>query len=132
MVYTVQNGYWVWAILNSFMNSMNTRKCLHWLIPFYDTVRPGNNTVRRRSTESSVTIPYERTFRNQADRPGTQGSAEAAEFDFCGCGWPNHMLIAKGTPKGYPVVLFAMLTNWNDDRVSLIFSFCIYFLILLN
>jgi len=32
-------------------------------------VRPGQNTLRRRSIESTVTIPYERTFRNLDTRP---------------------------------------------------------------
>lgn len=81
-------------------------------------MNPGNNPIRRRSIDSSVTIPYERTFRSQAARPGDPGSASAAEFDFCGCGWPHHMLVPKGTQQGYPMVLFAMVSNWDEDRVS--------------
>lgn len=81
-------------------------------------MNPGNNTIRRRSLDSSVTIPYERTFRNQTDRPADPGSAGAAEFDFCGCGWPHHMLVPKGNAQGYPMVLFVMVSNWNEDRVS--------------
>jgi tyrosinase len=88
-------------------------RCVWW------AVNPGNNTVRRRSTESSVTIPYERTFRDQTARPGDAGGASAADFDFCGCGWPHHMLVPKGTQMGYPVVLYVMVSNWNDDMVSL-------------
>nr|WGN96288.1 setae polypeptide [Ochrogaster lunifer] len=81
-------------------------------------LRPGTNTIRRRSLDSSVTIPYERTFRNQSDRPSDPGSTAAAEFDFCGCGWPHHMLIPKGNTQGFPVVLFAMISNWDDDRIE--------------
>ncbi|XP_045454384.1 phenoloxidase subunit 1-like [Melitaea cinxia] len=78
----------------------------------------GTSTIRRSSKDSSVTIPYERTFRAQSARTGKQGSIEAAAFDFCGCGWPHHMLIPKGTAKGYPMVLFCMITNWDEDKVD--------------
>lgn len=83
-------------------------------------VPSGSSTIRRSSTQSSVTIPYERTFRSQGSRPGDPGSVEAAEFDFCGCGWPHHLLLPKGTTRGYPVVLFCMISNWNNDGVSII------------
>lgn len=47
-------------------------------------VRPGQNILKRRSIESTVTIPFDRTFRNLDARPA--GTAEAG-FNFCGCGW---------------------------------------------
>ncbi|CAH2052543.1 unnamed protein product, partial [Iphiclides podalirius] len=94
------------------------RRLMIELDKFTQPLSAGNNTVRRRSVDSSVTIPYERTFRGQGARPGDPGSAAAAEFDFCGCGWPHHMLIPKGTTTGYPVVLFAMVTNWDEDKVE--------------
>lgn len=53
------------------------------------TVRPGQNILKRRSTESTITIPYERTFRNLDARPA--GGAGEAAFNFCGCGWPQHV-----------------------------------------
>lgn len=78
----------------------------------------GQNTISRRSTESSVTIPFERTFRNvDANRPA-DGTTAAEEFNFCGCGWPHHMLIPKGLPEGLVFELFVMITNFEDDRVS--------------
>ncbi|XP_026313500.1 phenoloxidase subunit 1 [Hyposmocoma kahamanoa] len=94
------------------------RRLMIELDKFQQGLRPGNNTIRRRSVDSSVTIPYERTFRNQADRQGDPGSAQAAEFDFCGCGWPQHMLIPKGTQRGYPVVLFCMVSNYDQDKID--------------
>ncbi|KAH9640838.1 hypothetical protein HF086_014424 [Spodoptera exigua] len=94
------------------------RRAMIELDKFTAGLRPGNNTIRHRSVDSSVTIPYERTFRDQSARPGDPGTAESAEFDFCGCGWPHHMLIAKGNPQGYPVVLFAMVSNWAEDRIE--------------
>lgn len=82
-------------------------------------MNPGQNTIKRRSTESTVTIPFERTFRDlDANRPA-QGSAEELEFNFCGCGWPQHMLIPKGLPEGLQCELFVMVSNYEDDRVSI-------------
>ncbi|XP_023292341.2 phenoloxidase 2-like [Lucilia cuprina] len=85
---------------------------------FVVTLNPGQNTIRRRSTDSSVTIPFERTFRNlDANRPAA-GSAEELEFNFCGCGWPQHMLIPKGLPEGLRCELFVMVSNYEVDRVD--------------
>lgn len=83
---------------------------------FVANLRPGQNTLRRRSIESTVTIPYERTFRNLDTRP-TGGQGEE-QFNFCGCGWPNHMLIPKGTPQGIRAELFVMVSNYEQDRVN--------------
>ncbi|XP_004526317.1 phenoloxidase 2 [Ceratitis capitata] len=85
---------------------------------FVVSLNPGQNTIRRRSTESSVTIPFDRTFRNlEASRPAA-GSAEELEFNFCGCGWPNHMLIPKGLPEGLRCELFVMISNYDQDRIE--------------
>lgn len=79
-------------------------------------MRSGQNTIQRQSTDSSVTIPFERSFRNlEANRP-TGGDA-LEQFNFCGCGWPQHMLIPKGTPEGFNCHLFVMISNYADDRV---------------
>ncbi|XP_018333662.1 phenoloxidase 1 isoform X2 [Agrilus planipennis] len=84
---------------------------------FVVNLRQGKNTITRNSTESSVTIPFERTFRNlDWDRPADQASLE--QFNFCGCGWPQHLLIPKGTTDGYACELFVMISNYQDDRVA--------------
>lgn len=75
------------------------------------------NTIERKSTESSVTIPFEATFRNLERGRPTSGTA-LEDFNFCGCGWPQHMLIPRGTPEGFQCVLFAMITNIEGDRVE--------------
>lgn len=78
---------------------------------------PGSNEIIRQSSESSVTIPFERTFRNlDLNRP--PGGDELEQFNYCGCGWPQHMLIPKGTPEGYPCTLFVMISNIADDLVE--------------
>ncbi|XP_075167145.1 phenoloxidase 2-like [Haematobia irritans] len=85
---------------------------------FVAAFNPGQNTIRRRSVESSVTIPFERTFRNMDDRPAAN-SPEELEYFFCGCGWPQHMLIPKGLPgDGLRCHLFVMVSNYEEDRVD--------------
>lgn len=89
------------------------------IFPSHVPVNPGDNLIRRRSTESSVTIPFDRTFRNlDRNRPGA-GTAEEAQFNFCGCGWPHHMLIPKGLQgAGLACDLFVMVTDLQQDRVQ--------------
>ncbi|KAF5296289.1 hypothetical protein FQR65_LT19835, partial [Abscondita terminalis] len=82
---------------------------------FVVNLRQGQNTITRRSDESSVTIPFERTFRNlEANRP--QGGDALEQFNFCGCGWPQHLLICKGSVEGMRCHLFVMISNYADDR----------------
>lgn len=56
-------------------------------------VNAGENRITRASTDSALTIPYERTFRDlDTNRPGAN-TPELEQFNFCGCGWPQHMLL---------------------------------------
>uniref|UniRef100_A0A1E1WIY6 tyrosinase n=2 Tax=Pectinophora gossypiella TaxID=13191 RepID=A0A1E1WIY6_PECGO len=78
----------------------------------------GQNSITRDSTQSTVTIPFEQTFRDlsvQADDPRRQ---DLATFNYCGCGWPQHMLVPKGTEAGAEYQLFVMLSNWDLDRID--------------
>ncbi|CAG9864099.1 unnamed protein product [Phyllotreta striolata] len=86
---------------------------------FRVNLRAGQNTITRNSTDSSVTIPFERTFRD-LDTSRPQGGDALAQFNFCGCGWPQHMLIPKGTSDspGLRAELFVMISNYDDDRVE--------------
>ncbi|KAJ8926016.1 hypothetical protein NQ315_009871 [Exocentrus adspersus] len=84
---------------------------------FRVNLKQGRNIIKRASTQSSVTIPFERTFRDLDTNRPTGGDA-LAQFNFCGCGWPQHMLIPKGTPEGMPCQLFVMISNYADDRVD--------------
>ncbi|KZC12758.1 PREDICTED: phenoloxidase 2-like [Dufourea novaeangliae] len=80
-------------------------------------LRPGQNTIEHNSTDSSITIPFERTFRNlDENRPISGDNLEL--FNFCGCGWPQHMLVPKGNRVGYPMDLFVMISNYSDDAVE--------------
>ncbi|XP_053617529.1 phenoloxidase subunit 2 [Plodia interpunctella] len=85
---------------------------------FVTPLKSGQNTITRESSESSFTIPFEQTFRDlsvQADDPRRQ---DLAAFNFCGCGWPQHMLVPKGTEAGAPYVLFIMLSNYELDKIE--------------
>lgn len=86
-------------------------------------VHPGENIVRRKSIESSVTIPYEQTFRNlDKNRPAELGSPDEYAFNFCGCGWPHHLLIPRGSPEqengGLHCQMFVMVSKYDDDHVE--------------
>ena len=77
--------------------------------------------IRRSSTESSVTIPFKQMFADVDDvlssvRESDIPSNEASSF--CGCGWPEHMLISKGNIHGFPVQLFVMITDFEEDKVN--------------
>lgn len=85
-------------------------------------VRPGSNTFERKSTESSVTIPFERTFRN-LDENRPIGGDNLEQFNFCGCGWPQHMLVPKGKEEGFPMDLFIMISDYTGDAVSTFYTY---------
>lgn len=91
------------------------RRLMIELDRFVHNFQPKNNTVTRRSNQSSLIIPFERTFRDL----NVANNANLAEFNYCGCGWPEHMLIPKGTPEGFPCTLFVMVSNYADDRVDI-------------
>ncbi|XP_038106639.1 phenoloxidase 2 [Culex quinquefasciatus] len=81
------------------------------------TLNPGSNDIVRRSEQSSVTIPYERTFR-AAQLSGNAASPAEAAYRFCNCGWPHHLLLPKGTPEGLKFDLFAMISDYAGDTVN--------------
>jgi tyrosinase len=87
-------------------------------------VKPGANFITRNSRQSAVTIPFEQTFRDLERGRSALNSSGAVQddFNFCGCGWPHHMLIPKGSPEGYPSVLFVMVSNLDTDWVSFTIS----------
>lgn len=81
-------------------------------------MRPGQNTINRRSSDSVVTIPYDQTFRNQDVNRPTGGDA-LKEFEICGCGWPDHMLLPRGSPgTGQKFDLYVMVSDYEQDRVD--------------
>ncbi|XP_052128833.1 phenoloxidase 2-like [Frankliniella occidentalis] len=83
---------------------------------FVTRLQPGMNVIRRKSFDSSLTIPFERTFRNlNANRPAHTGKRRD-EFTFCGCGLPHNLLLPKGDTEGLTYNLFVMVTDYALDK----------------
>lgn len=82
------------------------------------TVNPGVNTIRRESTSASVAIPFERSFRAVGASYQPTAADELARFRYCGCGWPQHMLLPKGKPEGMLFDLFVMISDYTQDAVQ--------------
>ncbi|CAH0713851.1 unnamed protein product, partial [Brenthis ino] len=82
---------------------------------FVVPLNAGQNQIVRMSTQSSVTIPFEQTFR---DLSVPRDQSDAVALNYCGCGWPQHMLVPRGTPAGAQYDLFVMLSNYDLDSVD--------------
>lgn len=81
-------------------------------------MKRGRNEITRSSLESAITIPHNVTYRDlEKNRPAANTNSETA-FNFCGCGWPQNMLIPKGSVEGFPCQLFVMITNGAIDQVK--------------
>jgi len=76
-----------------------------------------------------VTIPFDQTFEpeekfekfREGQPPVVQEDLLQKKKDIlkmCGCGWPQHMLVPRGTLNGFPVVFFVMITDYEQDEVS--------------
>lgn len=86
----------------------------------------GSNQITRNSSESAITIPFEATFRNvDLNRPADSDLQNVASFSYCGCGWPQHMLVPKGTENGFPMDLFVMVSDYQQDRVIIFCELCV-------
>lgn len=84
---------------------------------FTINLRNGRNAITRSSAQSSVTIPFERTYQDLDTNRPTGGDA-LAQFNFCNCGWPANLLIPKGTVDGFACQLFVMISNYEDDKID--------------
>nr|CCC55880.1 putative polyxenus lagurus prophenoloxidase [Polyxenus lagurus] len=94
------------------------RRLFFELDKFQAKIAPGWQTVTRLSDESNVTIPDYTNFTWFETNPELGTRPGGFRETFCGCGWPNHMLLPKGKPEGMKFILFAMLTDWNQDKVN--------------
>lgn len=98
------------------------RRLMFQLDVFPVQLQQGRNLIIRRSVDSSLTKPWPANLRQQAFGGGAAAGAAAGRppgaADFCGCGWPQHLLIPKGSPHGMPFDLFVMITNYDQDIVQ--------------
>nr|BAB70485.1 prophenoloxidase [Penaeus japonicus] len=100
------------------MNFMEQRILWAEMDKFTVSLKPGGNHVVRTSKDSSITNPEELTFRDLENSGTDPASPEATAFNFCGCGWPQHMLVPRGRPEGMAFQLFFMLTDYAIDKVT--------------
>ncbi|XP_053683757.1 phenoloxidase 8-like [Sabethes cyaneus] len=85
---------------------------------FAVSLNPGVNRIVRRSDQSSVTVAYNRTFRQIKTEKEIPNKGDLEQFRFCGCGWPEHMLLPKGTTEGMAFDLFVMVSNYAGDSIG--------------
>nr|ABR12412.1 prophenoloxidase [Procambarus clarkii] len=86
---------------------------------FTEILKPGKNQIVRPSSESSITTSSEFTFRSlEAVNPAMPGAPQNTEANFCGCGWPDHLLLPRSKPEGMTYQLFFMLTDLDKDEVD--------------
>lgn len=76
-------------------------------------LKPGTTAIQRRSDESSVTISYDKLFTNKYNREKNDSKNQ-----YCGCGWPEHMLLPKGTIDGAQYYIFVMISNFDNDKID--------------
>ncbi|XP_015923306.1 hemocyanin D chain [Parasteatoda tepidariorum] len=81
---------------------------------FTHTLQPGKNVINRRSLDSSVTLSKIPTFEELEKGEGLSDNSN----EYCSCGWPEHMLVPRGTPRGMVFHLFVMLTDFDMDKVE--------------
>ena len=80
---------------------------------FVEEVKGGHEkTVIRMSKDSSVLMPPQKKVED-IDKGDLAGSES-----LCGCGWPRHLLIPRGTSAGMKSDLFVLVTDWNKDAVE--------------
>ena len=65
-----------------------------------------------------MTVAFDRTFRQIKTDKDLPDRADLERFRFCGCGWPDHMLLPKGTPEGMRFDLFVMISNYADEDIG--------------
>ncbi|XP_023951055.2 phenoloxidase 1 [Bicyclus anynana] len=94
------------------------RKMFIEMDKFVIPLNAGQNTIVRQSSESSVSIPFEQTFRDLSQQGTDPRQIDLVSFNYCGCGWPQHMLVPKGTEPGAQYDLFVMLSNYDLDSVN--------------
>ncbi|CAL4063450.1 unnamed protein product, partial [Meganyctiphanes norvegica] len=100
---------------NNTMTFMDQRLLWAEMDKFKITLEPGSNSLERLSTESSITIPDELTFRDLEENPPSEDDPPSL---FCGCGWPQHLLLPMGRVGGMDFQIFVLISDWELDKVE--------------
>uniref|UniRef100_A0A1W7RAD3 Hemocyanin subunit 5 n=1 Tax=Hadrurus spadix TaxID=141984 RepID=A0A1W7RAD3_9SCOR len=100
--------------LGNELNIEDQRKLFIELDKFQTNLNAGKGTINRNAVDSSVTVSELHTFQQLKDGVGVSDDAT----EFCSCGWPEYMLVPRGSPKGMEFELFVMLTDGEKDTVE--------------
>jgi len=89
---------------------------------FLVQLNEGENKIKRKSTESSVTerrrnVLLEFDAELSEKKEGEEATPEADLYD--GCGWPRHLLVPKGTSAGDEFSLLVVLSKLLPDDAAL-------------
>lgn len=100
------------------------------------TLEPGMNDIRISSKDSSVTLRDENgsSFKRIEELyREAKGNPDVVNESQCSCGWPQHLLLPRGTPgTGTAYDLFVIITDGQQDMAEVnrytgcksAFSFC--------
>jgi hypothetical protein len=81
-------------------------------------VKPGLNTISRSSALSALTINQDSVYTAQKDKAAIRRANQ------CRCGWPQTLLVPRGTQNGTTYRLFAMVTDYTEDKVGSTYFDC--------
>ncbi|XP_034241167.1 phenoloxidase 2-like [Thrips palmi] len=77
---------------------------------FEVALAPGENNIVRESTATPVTLDQDAIYSTQSTL------FNARRVNQCRCGWPQTLLIPRGNETGITYKLFAMVTDYSQDR----------------
>nr|QCC26464.1 hemocyanin subunit type 1 [Pogonognathellus sp. AD-2013] len=81
----------------------------------------GDNTILRKSSESSVSIPDHistRALRKKVEAALAGTETLQVDKDLRHCGIPDRMLLPKGRENGMKYTLYVVLSDWAEDKVN--------------
>nr|CAD7592476.1 unnamed protein product [Timema genevievae] len=97
---------------------------------FVTELNAGQTMFHRKSSESSVTIPDRETTKTLVAKVENAINGRASltvNKDVRHCGYPDRLLLPKGKKGGLPFTLYAILTDYNKEKVRSRFMLCICF-----
>jgi tyrosinase len=75
---------------------------------FVSKVTNDTTTIVRHSQNSTLTMDW--AFEDE------DSSAPSPDLPNCGCGWPQHLLLPRGTPEGMVFDVFVIVTDGELDK----------------
>ena len=85
---------------------------------FLVSLKKGTNTITRESSDSTVVAKRQRTLLELQDDFAHNNIDEPELELFDGCGWPAHLLVPKGRPRGNDFDLIVVLSKLLPDDAA--------------